>query len=283
MQKTYILISLLVLVVVGAAAFVSLNVGNKSTPPVACTMEAKLCPDGTAVGRTGPNCEFAACPEVVPAPTPVATLGDIVLGVGQKGKVGDLNITVNSFVSDSRCPIDVQCIWAGEFKVNATLLGATKIENRVMSSIDAPYSFDGNTVSISSVTPAPKSTIKIGANEYRITFHVAIDTKKVSPSTGTISGRVTLSPICPVERMPPDPQCAPKPYQTKVEALSASSGKLIKSTQTGADGSYTLTLPFGNYTIQAAGGTMLPRCSPVAVSLKTSTTSVDISCDTGIR
>lgn len=31
--------------------------------PVACTMEAKLCPDGSAVGRTGPNCEFAACPQ----------------------------------------------------------------------------------------------------------------------------------------------------------------------------------------------------------------------------
>lgn len=31
-------------------------------PPVACTMEAKICPDGTGVGRTGPNCEFAACP-----------------------------------------------------------------------------------------------------------------------------------------------------------------------------------------------------------------------------
>lgn len=28
----------------------------------ACTMEAKICPDGSAVGRTGPNCEFAACP-----------------------------------------------------------------------------------------------------------------------------------------------------------------------------------------------------------------------------
>lgn len=28
----------------------------------ACTLEAKICPDGTAVGRTGPNCEFAACP-----------------------------------------------------------------------------------------------------------------------------------------------------------------------------------------------------------------------------
>lgn len=43
--------------------------GNFTTPkpsiptePVACTMEAKICPDGSAVGRTGPKCEFAACP-----------------------------------------------------------------------------------------------------------------------------------------------------------------------------------------------------------------------------
>ncbi len=27
-----------------------------------CTMEAKVCPDGNAVSRTGPNCEFAPCP-----------------------------------------------------------------------------------------------------------------------------------------------------------------------------------------------------------------------------
>lgn len=28
----------------------------------ACTLEAKICPDGSSVGRTLPNCEFAACP-----------------------------------------------------------------------------------------------------------------------------------------------------------------------------------------------------------------------------
>lgn len=41
-----------------------------TTPPteaqpidmVACTMDAKLCPDGSAVGRQGPLCEFAPCP-----------------------------------------------------------------------------------------------------------------------------------------------------------------------------------------------------------------------------
>ncbi len=29
---------------------------------VACTMDAKICPDGSAVGRSGPNCEFTPCP-----------------------------------------------------------------------------------------------------------------------------------------------------------------------------------------------------------------------------
>ena len=39
--------------------------GASATPsasPVACTQEAKICPDGSSVGRTGPKCEFAACP-----------------------------------------------------------------------------------------------------------------------------------------------------------------------------------------------------------------------------
>lgn len=31
-------------------------------PDRMCTMDAKICPDGSAVGRTGPNCEFAPCP-----------------------------------------------------------------------------------------------------------------------------------------------------------------------------------------------------------------------------
>jgi len=41
---------------------------SQPAPPqeVACTMEAKQCPDGSYIGRTGPNCEFAACPEAVP-------------------------------------------------------------------------------------------------------------------------------------------------------------------------------------------------------------------------
>lgn len=39
-----------------------LYVEDISEEPVACTLEAKICPDGSAVGRTGPDCAFAACP-----------------------------------------------------------------------------------------------------------------------------------------------------------------------------------------------------------------------------
>jgi hypothetical protein len=35
---------------------------KKKSNQTACTTEAKLCPDGSYVGRSGPNCEFAACP-----------------------------------------------------------------------------------------------------------------------------------------------------------------------------------------------------------------------------
>ena len=39
---------------------------NQPQALTACTMEAKLCPDGSYVGRTGPDCEFTPCP---PPPT----------------------------------------------------------------------------------------------------------------------------------------------------------------------------------------------------------------------
>ncbi len=37
-------------------------VNTTTTEPVACTMDTMMCPDGSYVGRTGPKCEFEACP-----------------------------------------------------------------------------------------------------------------------------------------------------------------------------------------------------------------------------
>lgn len=64
-------ISLVVVIVVaGVGVIWGLQAKRESTnTPVACTDEAKICPDGTAVGRTGPQCAFADCPSVVKEPT----------------------------------------------------------------------------------------------------------------------------------------------------------------------------------------------------------------------
>jgi hypothetical protein len=59
-----------IILVIGIAGFLYRNTLEHSagpvvattTMPTACTMEAKVCPDGSSVGRTGPNCEFTACP-----------------------------------------------------------------------------------------------------------------------------------------------------------------------------------------------------------------------------
>ncbi len=71
-QKGSIIITVLVVVVLSLLGIGTIYYGvkvsqNKPLSPKpeaqkACTLEAKICPDGSSVGRTGPNCEFAACP-----------------------------------------------------------------------------------------------------------------------------------------------------------------------------------------------------------------------------
>ncbi len=57
----YVTLSLLVLAT--GYLLLSRRDGGIGPQEQACTMEAKLCPDGSAVGREGPLCEFKACPE----------------------------------------------------------------------------------------------------------------------------------------------------------------------------------------------------------------------------
>jgi hypothetical protein len=48
--------------------------------PVACTQEAKQCPDGSYVGRTGPNCAFAVCPSSTSSQGSGTIVGTMVIG-----------------------------------------------------------------------------------------------------------------------------------------------------------------------------------------------------------
>ncbi len=56
---------LIILVLIGALLGAGYFYNKKNNiDGMACTLEAKLCPDGSYVGRSGPKCEFSPCPEV---------------------------------------------------------------------------------------------------------------------------------------------------------------------------------------------------------------------------
>lgn len=56
----------LIVALIGAGIVVAVLGGYLRTsqlvPAQGCTLEAKVCPDGSTVGRTGPTCAFAPCP-----------------------------------------------------------------------------------------------------------------------------------------------------------------------------------------------------------------------------
>lgn len=54
---------MLILVIYFAQPYPS-TMDPDGTEVVACTMDAKQCPDGSYVGRIAPFCEFAECPEL---------------------------------------------------------------------------------------------------------------------------------------------------------------------------------------------------------------------------
>lgn len=174
MRKNIILVIILIVAVLTTAFLFIKKDSLKNDLPVACTEEAKICPDGSAVGRSGPLCEFAKCPEVVTT-SDTSKTKDVVLKVRETVKVWDLSITLEGIVGDSRCPVDVQCVWAGvlETKVKVADLSESKIMN--VSSGKGSYLFGDYNISIVSVMPLNVSKNNILSSEYKITFRVSKD------------------------------------------------------------------------------------------------------------
>lgn len=251
------------------------------TLPTACTLEAKVCPDGSSVGRTGPNCAFAECPVVV---VPVVKDGTVA-ALGQTIRTNGVLITPLDVVSDSRCPVDVTCIWAGEVTLKTTLEknGVSKV---VVLKMGVPTTFEHMLVTLTAVIPLNNSKKTYTKDAYRFTFRVTPDSAAVQPKTGTVSGTVTTSPTCPVERIPPEPGCAPKPYATAIKVRAEGTVAVIKTIQSNASGAFSTSLPIGSYELEAVteNNAIFPHCGKIVVAVTVDkTTTSDISCDTGIR
>jgi hypothetical protein len=100
-----------------------------------------------------------------------------------------------------------------------------------------------------------------------------------------ISGTATAGPVCPVERNPPDPSCAPRPVVGATIIIRDGSGAQVAVAISKADGTYFAALPPGAYVVdpqpvQGLLGTAAQQQATVATG---SITDVPLDYDTGIR
>ncbi len=151
---------------------------NQTTPPsntsnvppksgqVACTMEAKACPDGSYVSRTGPNCEFALCPSA-----PVSVKTATRASVNQRIYNNGVYITPLKVIEDSRCPAGTSCFWAGTVKIK-TRIEVGSASEEVELSLGATVEFMNKKITITNVSPEASSTGPIAERNYVFTFQV---------------------------------------------------------------------------------------------------------------
>ena len=106
-------------------------------------------------------------------------------------------------------------------------------------------------------------------------------------ATVHVTGHVTAGPVCPVERNPPDPACAPRPVAGgHVSVVDPASAAVIGTTTTVQDGAYAVDVPPGSYELRAEadppgiGGT---KPVPFVADRGNQGMTVDIELDTGIR
>lgn len=114
--------------------------------------------------------------------------------------------------------------------------------------------------------------------------------QNVIVGNGVLKGKISIGPLCPVERIPPDPACLPtmetyKAWATAVWTLNKKTK--LATIDPKLDGTYQIVLPSGNYSIDfdvAHTNTIGSNNLPAIVSIANMDTTIfNINIDTGIR
>jgi hypothetical protein len=74
-------------------------------------------------------------------------------------------------LEDSRCPLDVQCIQAGTVRVKVNFTYGALSQN-VNLTLNQPYIYSGKSITLTNVSPAPRSTETILPGDYKFTLLV---------------------------------------------------------------------------------------------------------------
>lgn len=108
-----------------------------------------------------------------------------------------------------------------------------------------------------------------------------------TPQNGFLQGKITIGPLCPVERIPPDERCQPtaETYAAwPIAVYSLNQEIKISDIKPDVAGFYKVELPAGTYIVNFERQTPFARSLPETVIIKEGETTIfDIDIDTGIR
>jgi hypothetical protein len=110
---------------------------------------------------------LGGCASVPPAKTgPTA-------GFGEVAGVGGVQVRPLRIVEDSRCPVNVVCVWAGRLRVEAEVdaLGGSETHRTVLT-LQEPIALGGGTLTMVEAQPV-KLDAPIDPRTYRFTFSFA--------------------------------------------------------------------------------------------------------------
>lgn len=307
----FILLSSLIAFLVGGYI---LGQKGKSSKQVVCTQEVKICPDGTSVGRTGPNCDFAPCPSSASPPqgkpTDETANPDLIGAnwktyTNQKHQISfkyplEWNPIPNqpalilgpkeerlSFNEDGS--LMNECM--EDTSVSEVNIANTIFTKKTFKGIKFGAACAGDALGKKEVWIQPKSKqfglqfeyLDSNAQEAEKIFNQILSTFKFlsNENQGIISGKISIGPLCPVEPC----QNSVNPYLNKEIILTPRSGNST-TIKLNSDGSFSSQLDPGKYSLNLNECEYLgcSRTLPKTVSIESGkTTEVNIDIDTGIR
>lgn len=90
-------------------------------------------------------------------------------GLGQRALVGALVVTPLRLVEDSRCPVGVQCVWAGRLVIAARIDGAGWSENANLE-LGKDHRTRGTGLALVAAAPAKAAGSDVAPGAYRFIF-----------------------------------------------------------------------------------------------------------------
>ena len=103
-------------------------------------------------------------------PAPVAT-GSPTAGFNQVAVVEHLRVTPRQLLEDSRCPADVQCVWAGTVRLRVEVAGRSGARMADLA-LGTPATVDGALLALASVAPEKRAADPVVPAAYRFTFAI---------------------------------------------------------------------------------------------------------------